>query len=52
MGVPTWQKKLRRFSIRGRIYWYITADGGFSWERISTVEAMRIIDNMGGVTLP
>ena len=52
MGIPAWQNKIRRFSIRGRMYWYITADGGYSWQRISAAEAMRIIDSLGGVTLP
>ena len=50
--ISKWQNKIRRFSIRGRMYWYITTDGGFSWGRISAAKAMRFIDSLGGVTLP
>lgn len=49
--LPTWRSKIKRYSIRGRWYWYRTEDGGCSWMRISTAEAMRIIDALPGVVL-
>ena len=51
MKLPTWTSKIKRFSIRGRMYWYRTDDGGCSWQRISTKDAMMIIDNLTGVIL-
>lgn len=46
-----WTHKIKRYSIKGKWYWYETMDGGYSWSRISTAKAMEIIDAMHGVAI-
>jgi hypothetical protein len=48
---PQWTSKIKRFSISGKWYWYRTNDGGMNWRRISTADAMKIIDSLPGVKL-
>lgn len=51
MELAKWTHKIKRYSIRARWYWYETTDGGFTWNRISAAQAMRIIDANSGVAL-
>ena len=47
-----WKRKIKRFGINGRIYWYETRDGGHNWTKIPEKTALWLIDKYGGVALP
>lgn len=49
--VSNWTTKIKRFGIKGKMYWYITYDGGVSWGRISKDDALALIDQQQGVIL-
>lgn len=51
MNLPSWKTKIKRYSIKGRNFWYLSDDGGLSWRRISTKDAIQMIDDIGGVII-
>jgi len=44
-------RKIKRFTINGKKYWYLTDNGGVSWYKISNEDAMELIDENSGVIL-
>jgi hypothetical protein len=46
-----WKVKIKRYTIKGKIYWYKTEDGGINWVKISTKDAMMLIDQNNGAIL-
>lgn len=46
-----WTVKIKRYKIKGRFFWYKTEDAGFTWSKISTKQAMEIVDNLHGVVI-
>jgi hypothetical protein len=44
-------RKIKRFSVNNKKYWYLTDNGGVSWYKISTKKALELIDENSGVTL-
>ena len=49
--VSTWHKKYKRYSIKGRQYWYKTEDGGCSWRRVSQKEVLEYVDSVSGIVI-
>lgn len=49
--VTAWISKYKRYSIKGRQYWYKTEDGGFSWRKVSQREVLEYIDSVGGIVI-
>lgn len=46
-----WKVKIKRYVVKGKNYWYKTDDGGINWIKISSKDAMMLIDQNNGVTL-
>lgn len=51
MKITDWKIKIKRYGINGRKFWFRTEDGGFSWVKISTKDALRLIDENNGLIL-
>ena len=49
--VTAWISKYKRYSIKGRQYWYKTEDGGFSWRKVSKDEVLEYVDSIGGIVI-